>query len=323
MEFTKDSINYCLLTWDFYEDEHINSYGDQDITVTGLYNWSKVFAGKRTFPRTREDFSKYNIIHINLTPKNLPLISKILPKIDRNKTKLLINVDFAIELWATNFQSPHLMLQELDKADYIFGVEETMCGILEKTLKRKVPCIPHPSPIEEIVKYKKPERQKKIMISGHRYDMNYLLPWYAMNNAELDESWVTSCVGCYSDKSRVVHLYDEIHGYLPFLDLMELTSKHYCAIESYMLHSYGRFTIECAALGVPCIGTNLVSSMRQCFPALCHEVNDVEHQTELIRDLTNDLGLHKAVGEKGIKESYYYSFENCSKLMLSFLNSSQ
>ena len=319
MLFTKESIKYCLLTWDFFEDQHINSYGDQDITITGLYNWSKVFNGVRSFPRTTEDFSKFNIIHINLTPKNLPLFSKILPKIDRSITKLLVNVDFAIELWSRNFEYPHLMLQELDKADYIFGVEETMCDILSKSLGRKVPCIPHPAPIEKIQKLKKSERMKKIIVSGHRYDTNSIIPWFALNKA-LTEEWVTSCVGFYGDKSRALHLFDEVHDYLPFLEIMDLTSRCYFALETYMIHSYGRFTVECAALGVPCIGTNLISSMRKCFPDLCHDVNDFSTIYKLIEDLIHDQDFFTEVAKKGIEESNYYSFENCSKLMLDFLN---
>lgn len=319
MKFTKENIKYCLLTWDFLEDKHINSYGDQDITITGLYNWSKVFNGTRTFPRTAEDFSKYNLVHINLTPKNLPLFSKILPKIDKSITTLLVNVDFAIELWANNFEYPHLMLQEIDKADYIFGVEEKMCDILSQALKRKVPCIPHPSPIEHLQSLKKAERSKRVMVSGHRYDLNHLLPWFALRNS-LSEEWITSCIGCYTNKSSVLHLYDEVHDYLQFEQLMDLTSRSYFALETYMIHSYGRYTIECAAMGVPCIGTNLISSMRKCFPNLTHNVNDSCKISEIIKDLINDQEFYTEVAKKGIERSNYYSFENCSKLMLDFLN---
>ena len=319
MQFTKENIKYCLLTWDFFEDQHINSFGDQDITVTGLYNWSKVFGGKRTFPRTREDFSKYNIIHINLTPKNLPLFSKILPKIDRSITKILVNVDFAIELWANNFSSPHLMLQELDKADYIFGVEETMCDILQGELQRNIPCIPHPSPIHLIEKYRKSERMKKILVSAHRYDMNTLLPWFVTNS--LSEEWVTGCIGSYIDKSKVLHLYDEVHDYLQFEQLLELLSNQYCVLETYMIHSYGRLTVECAALGVPCVGTNLISSMRRCFPDLCYDVNDISKMRTILFKLLNDRDFYNDTAKSAIDKSYYYSFDNCSKLLLEFLNS--
>jgi len=318
MQITENNIKYCLLTWDRFEKQHIDSYANEDMCISGLYNWSKLFSGERTFPRTTEDFDKYNVIHLNVTTKNLPLIAKILPKINQNKTKLLLNVDYSFELWNSNFQSQHYFLQEIDKADYIFAVEPLMAEILSDALRRHVPCIPHPSPIHLIKNYTKKVRDLKILCSIHKYDMNYLFPWYCIRN--LEPEWVSSCIGAYTALDKVLPYYDNIQEYCKFTPLIEYISKHYLCIESYTIHSYGRLSVECAALGVPCIGSKFVYSIQKCFPELSIENNSVNSAVKLIRLLINDKDFYSTIAKQSIIESEYFSFNNCKKLMLDFLN---
>lgn len=322
MTFTADTIKYCLLTWDKIEDDHIEKDAGRELTITGLYNWSKIFKGKRTFPRTAGDFDKYNLIHINFTPKNLPLMSKILPKINRNKTKILLNIDFALELWSRSFQHPELLMQEIDKADYIFGVEERMCELLETTLKRKVACIPHPCPTKKLATYRTHTRKKKFGISAHRYDTNLIIPWFMINET-VPREFVTCLVGGYTALDRAVHLYDEVQEYVAFENLIPYLAKMYAMLETYTLHSYGRLTIECAILGVPCVCPNIVSSGRRLFPELCFPFNDTKAAKAKIEMLINDKDFYEEVTRYGIKEAEHYSFENCRKLMLEFLNTPQ
>lgn len=323
MIFTNENIKYCLLTWDCEEHNHIETFSKKEMTISGLYNWANVFSGDRAFPRTKSDFSAYNLIHINLTVKNLPLLAKILPLIDRNKTKVIINVDYAIELWTANFSNVYLMLQELDKADYIFAVEETMAELLSKTLKRNVPCIPHPSPTHFLEKIRTQNRIKKILTSIHRYDNNIVPMWFALKNGLPNDRWITSAIGAYTAKDRALPLFDEVQDHLNFETLMEYTSQHYAVIESYMLHSYGRFTAECACLGVPCIGPSIVGSIKKCFPDLTTEYNNPLQISKLLSKLINNKDFYSKVAKKGIINSEYYSFDNCRKLMINFLNSPQ
>ncbi len=319
MEFTAESIKYCLLTWDTFEHEHIEKDAAKDLAVTGLYNWSKVFEGDRTFPRTAEGFDKYNLIHINFTPKNLPLISKILPKINRNKTKILLNIDQAIELWTNSFPHPEIFLQEIDKADYIFGVEEKMCELLEATLKREIACIPHPCATKKLSSFRTHSRRKAMGISAHRYDTNVLLPWYILNET-LPKNFTTCLLGGYTCLEKVVSLYDEVQKYVAFDELIPYMAQMFAMLETYTLHSYGRLSIECGVLGVPCICPDIVSSGRRIFPELCYPFNDTLQAKEILYKLINDQDYYAAVTRQGILEAEYYSFDNCRKLMLDFLN---
>jgi hypothetical protein len=319
MRFTNDNIKYCLLTWDHLENEHVSHF-IEPVPITGLFNWSLLFNGVRTFPRTADDFAKYNVIHVNITHKNLPLLSKIIPLIDRNVTKLLVNVDYAIEMWSQTFPHPELLLQEIDGADYIFAVEPNMADLLSSALQRYVPCIPHPCATHEIEKYRTNQREKKVMISAHRYDTNFQIPYFFTRR--LPDNWISCIMGAHNNFDSIIHLYHECQRQLTFEESIKYISTKYAMVETHTLNSYGRVTIEAAVLGVPCIGPANISSMQRCFPDLIykHHASPVNMMCCLF-DKLQDQAFYSEVAKKAIEASKYYSYDNCRSLMLDFLNS--
>ena len=320
MLYTADNIKYCLLTWDYLENEHISGFL-HPLPITGLFNWSLLFNGDRTFPRTREDFDKYNLIHINFTQKNLPLMSKITRLIDHNKTKILVNVDYAIEMWASAFSHPELLLQELDRADYIFAVEPAMADLLSIALKRPIACIPHPCATHLVEAYRTKERQKKIMVSAHRYDTNFQLPYYVTR--DLPQEWYSCIMGAHNNMSSILHLYDECQKQLTFEESIKYIASQYAIIETHTMNTFGRVTVEAAVLGVPCIGPENIDSMNKCFPDLTYSNSSkpVSSIKKLLHALIHHPDFYSNVAKHAIDSSKYYSYENCRKMMLEFLNS--
>lgn len=325
MTFTQDNIRYCLLSFDLYQKQFQEQFTKHNPAISGLFQWHKVFNGSMDFPRTAEQFSKYNVIHVNITPRNLFEFARIVPLIRKAKAKLLVNVDYAIELWLSNFNYPELFLQELDKADYIFAVEERMADLLSMQLKRNVACIPHPSDVEGIGNLATKERNQMIGVNVHRYDKNYLLPWFALNNLPaINRSEILTCVmgGCFKP-DEVLHLYDSYVEHVPFPEMMSITSKFLFAIDSYSIHSYGRYSVECAALAVPCVGSDKVSSIRRLWPDLAIPTNDIKAMHRVVVQLLNDFSFYAHTVEKAQELVSFYSFDSCRKMMLDFLNSPQ
>jgi len=316
--FTKD-LKYCLLTWDKPENDFVKSFGDEQLPISGLFLWKKAFDGAYAFPRTPDEFAEYDIIHLNVTAKNLYLISKIIKDVrEAKRPKLLMNIDYSVDMWRPNFPYPQLLLQEIDKADYIFGVEEEMCSILSDSLHREIACIPHPLDTIGLSALRTTNRELRLLVSVHRYDLNFLTPWFAFK--DLPRHIVTGCVGAFLAKDQCLHLYDEVQEHLNFDVLMKYTASSYVALETYSISSYGRFSAECAVLGVPCVGPSRVSSIRKCFPDL---VSDTHARTkELLHTLFSDNLFYISQLEKGIDLSSQYSIENSRNLMLSFLNRS-
>lgn len=324
MTFTEENIRYCLLAFASWESPHSDEYAKQNIPLSGLFNWSLALNGKRFFPRCKSDMEQFNLVHVNITANNLLLIPSLLKYIDKTKTKLIFNVDYAIEMWYPHFKFPSLFVDTLDKADYIFAVEEEMANTLSLMLGRNIPCIPHPCDISKIKSLTTTERFPLIGAMLHVYDGNQLLPSLAIDSVieKLRPAWRSTAMGGVANDKEIGHLYDNFLPHTPvFEEFISYLSELYAVVESYMVHSYGRTTIECAALGVPVIGSACVSSQRRCFPDLCTENAQVKKTAELLERLINDKPFWTACVHKSIETSEYYSFENCKKMMFDFLNS--
>lgn len=324
MKFTTENIRYCLLTHDHSTHTHIKSYADQDLCISGLYLWQRIFNGEFNYVHTPEAMAEYNLLHVNITPNNIPLIPSLLRIIDRSATKLIFNVDHAVDMWNNTFQYPHQFLDTLNVADYIFGVEPTMCNILSSALKRPVPCIPHPVDVEALSALKSGERDTRIGVALHRYDANTVLPWYAVEN--LPPRWASSAIGAGSpalQNFKMSHLYHELQPYLSFDELVKFISTLYAVIESYTIHSYGRLTVECAALGVPVIGADCVSSQRFLWPSLTIPNFDPVSARDLLFQLINDPSFYQDACQRASSAVSFYSLENSRNRMLKFLNSPQ
>ena len=317
MEFI-DDIEYCLLAFDHSEEHQDNSFGDGQLPISGLYNWSNVLKGKRMFPRTEEDYNKFNLFHINITSKNLFLLSTFL-KHKPDNAKLLLNVDFSVELWNQNFLYPDVFLEQIDKADYIFAVEPLMSQILSDALHRYIPCIPHPIDTIGIKNFRTNNRSNQIGVSLHRYDNNFLLPYFAVNN--LPNNFQTVLLGSTtSTKENYLHMYDFVLESCKFNKLIKTISSLYAMYETYTIHSYGRLSAECAVLGIPCVGSSSVDSIKTCFPDLSTNTNDIRLQKHLLYKLINDSDFYSEVATKAIELSNRYSYKNCKKLLLELLN---
>lgn len=324
MKFTDENIRYCLLTFDQPTTDHVASFAEDKLCISGLYLWSKVFKGDYGFPVFPEHTEKYNLYHLNITPRNIPLVPQILDLIDRNKTKLLFNVDHSIHMWAGTFTHTVQFLKTVDQADYVFAVEDTMAEILQDNLKRPVPIIPHPVNITTLEKLQTTQRDQRVGVFIHRYDNNKVLPWYAIN--ELPSGWISTAIGAISSldpNPKIHHLYPEVQPHLKFEDLMKFLATLYAVIESYTISSYGRATVECAALRVPVIGSDIVPAQKRLFPTLTIPNFNPVKAKKLLKDLINNPEFHKACTSHASRTCQAYSYENSKKRMLEFLNSNQ
>lgn len=321
MIYTKENIKYALLTWDSSTNQHIVSHNVHRPIITGLYLWKNVFAGAFDFPQTQEAFEEYNLVHLNITPGNLPLIYKVLSIINRNKTKILCNIDHAIDMWRSSFPDIEYFFKTIDYADYIFAVEPKMARILSANLKRHVPCIPHPCDCLEINKFcVRKSRNPRILVSTHVYDQSYVLPAMAIRPVLDPSRFYTTVCGSAAYKNRCLSLYNEKLPHMVFNDFINSIADSYAAIESYTINSFGRFTIECACLGIPVIGANCVSSQKALFPTLTTKHNDPEAWSILLNDLVNNPDFYAEAARYALSNVYYYSLENSATRMLNFLN---
>lgn len=102
--------------------------------------------------------------------------------------------------------------------------------------------------------------------------------------------------------------------HLPYMDwlhwIMELNYYKY-GVHMMRTFAAGTFAMNCAALGIPCIGYKDLDTQRNLHPALSVDVGDLGKASELLTRLKNDEGFYKENSELAkinFKHSKYEEF---------------
>jgi hypothetical protein len=84
----------------------------------------------------------------------------------------------------------------------------------------------------------------------------------------------------------------------------------------------GTFSLNCAYLGIPCIGNKNVDTQRLCHPELSVDIADIESARELANRLTTDQDFYNKCSQEA-KENYnkYYKIDLFKQKLFSILNS--
>lgn len=106
---------------------------------------------------------------------------------------------------------------------------------------------------------------------------------------------------------------DQLFNHLPrvlWTDWMEQLSSFKYAVHLMPTVAAGTFSLNCAYLGIPCIGNRQVDTQKNCHPDLSVEVYDIAKARELAKMLTNDPEYYKHCSNSA-KENYkkFYTIE--------------
>jgi glycosyltransferase involved in cell wall biosynthesis len=307
-------MKYCLISSARWKELAFPD-GMPDILPSGLYQWLSAFEDSQmVLPKTREDIEAFDIIHINMPRANIPYVDYYVKRKD-SRTKIVVNIDYSVDLWQKAYEHWPIVLQEIDKADLIFHVEPYGAELLSEMLHRPVPTIPHPVNVkairEKFLREKKPNPKPLIGVMGHRYDQNYLLPYFVFRDLDV-QSFLFDHVEGESEKG-IGFLYDATFGRIPHEEYLTVMSKCDIMIETATTYSYGRSVVEAAALDVPVVGGSNVSAMKILFPSLVVDnPRDVSGQKGMLVDVLN----YKDPAEWLSDRIDFYSTVTCKNRLL-------
>lgn len=285
------------------------------IMISGFYNWHRAFEGEFSlYPGRKGRLSEYDILFVGISRPELDgvLLSQMRQEIGwETNTKIIVCIDYAIELWQGTF-NPFNLEQELMQADMIFISEPTMIQHVRSLIGDRKPVhhIMHPSCIEQLHNMRKPYELRTDTIAAiiHRYDNNWLDPWLAIKNLP----WDTTAV--LLDPSIQIHLYayykfmKEGIDYMPFLDWL---ARQKVILDSYhRLHTYGRTAVDAACIGVPIVGTNWIHAQQLLWPDLTVECGDTIGQEKIIRQLMTDKEFYDNCVEQAWDKVQEFSYAN-------------
>jgi len=285
------------------------------VMIGGFYNWHLAIGGDfNLFKAKQGSLEDWDILFIGMSKPELDgvVATRIREEIGwESKTKLVVCIDYAIELWDRSFQ-PYLLEQELRQADMIFVSEPAMKQSVKALINdsRPVHHIPHPTNVEPIKKMRKEIelRSEEIVALIHRYDNNWLAPFMTTK----DLPWNTHAIFLNGEMAPQFHAFFKyIKPGLEFMQYLEFASRKKVLVDSYhRIHTYGRSAVDCAAIGLPCVGSNWQWAQKFLWPNLTTEPSYLLDQKEIIIKLMEDDAFYKECLDYSDSKLDFFSYEN-------------
>lgn len=325
---SSDNIKFLHLANHRHENLFQANMNRGSVMIGGFYNWHRAFQKEgeggevygqfNLFRAKQGELNNYDILFIGMSKPELDgqVASQIREEIGKNSnTKLVICIDYAIELWQGVF-NPYSLGLELLNADMVFVSEPTMQSYVRSVVNDKIKIyhIPHPTDINAISSLYQPKnlRSDEIVAVIHRYDNNWLAPFLATNNLR---EWNTHAV--LLDASIEPHLHSFFkytHPGQEFMQYMGWLSRKKVIIDSYhKIHTYGRSAVDGACLQIPVVGGSWQWAQKYLWPELTTEPGQVFEQQEIIRKLMTDDNYYDNVVEQALDKLNFFSYEERKK----------
>jgi len=117
---------------------------------------------------------------------------------------------------------------------------------------------------------------------------------------------------------------DQLFAHLPRVDwvdwIKQLSGFKY-AVHLMPTIAAGTFSLNCAYLGIPCIGNAKVDTQRLCYPDLSVDVSNVDHARQLVNQLKTDSDFYNRCSKQA-KKNYktYFGLDSWKSKMHFILN---
>ncbi len=291
---------------------------NEDCLRTGLYSWIPAFDGevKRFMDTSPEEIRAADIVHINMSGQDVHLIGEvreILNEDNPNNTKIVANNDYTVELWQSSFDYPPTLRRELEHADMIFGTEPNQVGSLEVLTGRKVHTIVHPCFVKRLKTLRPKRKVNAVSVVSHRYDNYNITPSLAIKGL----GCTTRLMGYdeNTDRKKWVTLtcYNKILKAENYMIFCEQLMEGRVVVDPFTLTSQSRTGWDCAALGVPLVGSDRNYSVQKCFPFTAVSPYDIRAMRKMVKKLLTNEDFRKKVIDYAKDAVEYVSYESSIK----------
>lgn len=272
------------------------------VTLASLEDQS-IDIGIIIIPKNVAQYTQYDIV------KELRRVCKKYAFMQEGPSWYFQSLPLAESLWFYN-----IMLQ----ADFVLAHNDIDRDYYEGLLDK--PCFVNPTlMIEDSVQDLAEEKREGVMIGGN------LVRWYGGFNslavASESKTTITAPQMGRMDKAEL-QLQEISHlPYLEWVDWIKALNKSKYAVHLNPNTIAGTFNLNCAYLGIPCIGNKESNTQRLCFPELSVESSDITTAKKLMHKLVDDQEYYSYIS-KSARDRYkqYFSEEVYKFTWQSILN---
>jgi len=291
----------------------------------GMYNWMFLFKGSimQMNDVTKEELERFDVVQVNLSPVDQLMVPRIKNMLNNSSTLLIGNNDYVVETWDTHDQHPLQYLQYQDMCDAVFGTEEFQTSFLRDDAY----IIPHPHWTGMLGKIGIDDmRENRVAALYHWWEAKSYTTSLIFEKLRRTHPQIKTRLYSYmaTPKDRSARwnkaMFDKTMPLFNYPDFMTSLGSNKFVFEPCSYHTYGRTSVDAAAIGIPMVGSNRVDSMRRCFPGLSSEPYDCKailHSMELV--MKNGSYLDRAMDyAKDAVE--YYNYKNAEIRYMNMVN---
>lgn len=286
----------------------------------GFFNWMFLFRGELSEFDAVDDFEKYDVVHVNGAPSDQILVQEIRNKLGKNSdTKIVFNNDHVCEVWDGFKVHPLHYLQAQRQADVVFGTEPYQTS----NLIDGAVCMPHPHWTHMLKRWGRTEVNDSIGFTYHWWESKSFLP--GMWSRKLKQDGIKHKAKLYSYMPRndqnawTKTQFDELLTGMDYPSYIESYIKNKVGVEYTGYHTYGRNSVDMAAIGMPMVGSDRVESMRRCFPMTAHDPCDGKAIVNTIKRLWTDDKFYQEVIDYSKEAVEYYNYKNAKERFMTAL----
>lgn len=289
----------------------------------GMYNWLYAFQGDIKTYDSVDDFEKYDVVQLNMSPVDSILIPELRERIPKSSsTMLVLNNDYVAETWGTLGWHPKEYIHYQKQADMLFGTEPYQVSCMNDGAY----VLPHPHDIKNI---------KRIGIKSYYPEdknVGFMYHWWegrtypsSLLGFKLKEKYgVNTRIYAYNgQKDESVKwakvMFDEHMSPMNYPEYVNSIMTNKFIVELSSCHTYGRNTVDTAALGVPTMGTDRVYSMTKCFPKMIADPFDFKKQMQIADNIMNNRKWLDEQIEYASNACEYFNYDNSKKRFLDAL----
>lgn len=277
----------------------------------GMFNWMFVHKGGQMLEMnsvTKEQLEKFDVVQVNLSPADQPLVRPLKEMLKGSSTTLIGNNDFVAECWSHWLQHCDEYQWVVKECDGWFGTEpyQTAC------LPEGAFCLSHPHDIKTLKHIGNDDLDERYINTGflyHWWEGRGYIPalMFSRFKKKYPGDVITRIYGytksgdTYGKWTNVS--YEKLMPMMKYPDFLRSLMMNRFVLENSGYHTYGRTSVDTAAVGIPTLGSNRVLSMRKCFPNMSFDPMDV-HNIEST--------MHKIIkGGSWLDEQMSIAHEEC------------
>ena len=198
----------------------------------------------------------------------------------------------------------------LTSADIIFVHNEADKTYYEGLTDHKDIRIMKSLMIKDAIGEIKPVKREGVIIGGNFVSWYGGFDSYIVASSEFDNISAPSMGRKQEGEEQLLSLLP----YMTWKEWIHKLNEFKIGVHLMRTHAAGTFALNCAYLGIPCIGYKGLDTQKLCHPELTVEIGDLGHAKELIKELNNNGGFYNECSKQAINNYNTYFHESKFKI---------